>query len=350
MTSMNKFLYLIIFAFICISSASYAGNPDRQGEAGAVELLMNPWARSAGLHTMSTSFISGVEAMRLNIAGLARINKTEIQIGHTRYLEGVDISFNALGFAQKIGKNGCLGVSIMALDIGDIPVTLEGQPQGNGSTYSPGFFNLGVGYAHQFENKISVGFLFRIISETAANVSATGFAVDAGVQYVTGPQDNFKLGISLRNVGSPMSFSGEALSQRLNAPGRDFQHTYSERTSGFELPSVLNLGVSYDFIIKTKYRITALGNFTSNSFSRDQIGGGLEFSLNDMFILRGAYKYEIGASEDVVDNALYTGLAGGVTLQAPVKKGSKTRFAIDYAYRVSSPFSGSHNIGIRFNL
>ena len=33
------------------------------------------------------------------------------------------IGFVAFGFAQKVGKNGTLGISLMALDFGDIPVT-----------------------------------------------------------------------------------------------------------------------------------------------------------------------------------------------------------------------------------
>ena len=37
-------------------------------------------------------------------------------------------------------------------------------------------------------------------------------AVDAGIQYVTGPNDNIHFGISLRNIGTPMRYSGEGLS------------------------------------------------------------------------------------------------------------------------------------------
>ena len=66
---MNKILYSILFCFLFFATVVEAGNPDRQGEAGAYELLMNPWARSAGLHTMTTSMIMGVEALRLNPAG-----------------------------------------------------------------------------------------------------------------------------------------------------------------------------------------------------------------------------------------------------------------------------------------
>ena len=84
---MNKILYKFgsLVLAVLVATSVWAGNPDRQGEAGAPELLMNPWARSAGLHTMTTSMITGAEAMRLNIAGLARINKTEVILANTQY-------------------------------------------------------------------------------------------------------------------------------------------------------------------------------------------------------------------------------------------------------------------------
>ena len=123
---MLKYIFtLFVLLLMMPTSDVMAGNPDRQGEAGAGQLLMNPWARSSGLHSMGTSFVTGVDAMRINVAGLARINKTQINIGHTRYLDGTDIAFNALGLAQKVGKSGAIGISIMAVDMGDIPVTTE---------------------------------------------------------------------------------------------------------------------------------------------------------------------------------------------------------------------------------
>ena len=70
---------------------------------------------------------------------------------------------------------------------------------------------MGITYSHIFADKISVGLTFRIISESTADISAFGMAIDAGVQYVTGPENNFKFGISLRNVGTPMKYSGQGL-------------------------------------------------------------------------------------------------------------------------------------------
>jgi hypothetical protein len=104
---MKRLILQLVTGIFCLSSGfMYAGNPDRQGEAGGYELLLNPWARSAGLHALNTSMVSGVEAMQINIAGLSRINKTEFIIAHTRLYEGTGIQLNSLGLAQKMGENG----------------------------------------------------------------------------------------------------------------------------------------------------------------------------------------------------------------------------------------------------
>lgn len=360
---MNKHLLIFCATLLMAGGAlhipqTFAGNPDRQGEAGAWELLMFPWARTAGLSGMNTSFVSGAEAMRLNVAGLSRINKTEVIFGHTIYFEGTGISQNGAALSQRIGENGALGVSIVALDFGDIPVTTTLQPEGTGTTFSPAWFNLGIAYSHTFENKVSVGILVRGIFESTAEVSASGFALDGGVQYITGPEDNFKFGISLRNVGSRMKFGGEALSQQVEEetnsnPIRPI--TYSVRPADFELPSVLNIGVSYDFLLDTRNRLTALGNFTANSFSRDQIGVGLEYAFDEKFMIRGGYQLEYDTENDEdlggqeIAESVYSGLSAGASIEVPFKKENpESTFGIDYAFRPTNPFNGTHNLGIRF--
>ncbi len=332
---------------------SYAGNPDRQGEAGASELLFNPWARSAGLHSLGTACVTGVDAMRLNIAGLGRINGTELVIANTRLYEGSTLKLNSLGFAQKMGDNGALGISLVAVDFGDIPITTVNQPEGTGGFYSPGFFHMGLGYSHTYDNKISVGILARGISEALPDVSAFGFALDAGVQYVSGDKDEFKLGITLKNIGSPMNFGGgEGLSFQGEKPEGEgtYQLTFNQRAEGFELPSVLNIGISYDFYLGETNYIRGVGNFTSNAFSRDQIGVGAEAMFFDKFALRAAYKLEVGNSTNEEAENVYSGLAFGASVDVPLRKAGSQRLGIDYAYRTTNPFRGTHNFAVRMSF
>src|SRR5690606_14533910 len=116
------------------------------------------------------------------------------------------------------GKAGAFGISLTAVDFGDVAVTTTSAPEGTGASYSPSFFNIGLAYSYTFDQKVSVGILVRGVSENITDVNAFGFAIDAGVQYVAGAKDNFKFGISLRNMGSPMKFGGEGLSFQVEEP------------------------------------------------------------------------------------------------------------------------------------
>jgi len=344
----KKYTLLLAFAATLCTGVAIAGNPDRQGEAGANQLLINPWARCAGLHAMNTSSTAGAEAMYLNVAGLARVTGSQIQLGHTRYI--ADINLNALGYAQPVGNSGgVFGVSLVAMDLGEFDYTTTETPEGSGATFSPTYFNMCLSYAHLFENKVSVGVTAKLVNESISNAAARAFALDAGVQYVTGENDNFKFGISLRNVGSKMRFTGEGLSKTLPNPGPvSYNNTYYERATAYELPSQLNIGASYDWLLGKQNRLSLLANFTSNAFSRDQVGGGLELTVSKNFALRVGYKAELDAIEDeaTIDN----GISGGISFSVPVRKGSDTRIGLDYGYRQTKIFNGIHNLGLRLEF
>ena len=347
--------HISLFIALIIATTTFGGNPDRQGEAGAYELLLNPWARTAGLHAMNTSMVRGVEAMNLNIAGLSRINSLEVGVGHSIYLQGTGLALNALGMAKKMGENGALGVSINALSFGKIPVTTNALPEGTGATFSPTFFNLAVSYSHWFEKKVSVGITLRGINESLADVSAFGFSIDAGVQYMTGSTtypDRFKFGISLRNVGSPMNFGGQGLNFSTTNPDgtQSYPLTYEKKAANFELPSQLNIGAAYDILPTEKLKLTGLVNFTSNAFSRDEVGGGLELGIGSLFALRGGYKYELGSTATDANQSVYTGLAAGLSFNIPFGKGSDQAISIDYGFQHTRTWNGTHNIALRINL
>ena len=351
---MNKNI-LTSLLFCLITTTAFSGNPDRQGEAGAYELLLNPWARSVGLHAMNTASVRGIEALSLNVAGLSRIGKTEIGIGHSIYLQGTGLALNSVGIASRINPNGVLGISINALSFGKIPVTTNNLPEGTGGTFAPTFFNLGLSYAHTFDKKVSVGITMRLINETVADISAFGFSLDAGVQYTTGTEtypERFKFGINLRNIGSPMRFGGQGLNvQGLNPDGtQPYNLTYSNKGAGFELPSQLNIGASYDILPEDKMRLTAITNFTSNAFSRDELGAALELSIGNYFALRSGYKYEVGTSAATLNKSVYTGVCAGVSVELPFNKTGSQKLSIDYGYLHTNPWNGTHNIALRINM
>ncbi|NOT37736.1 MAG: PorV/PorQ family protein [Saprospiraceae bacterium] len=342
----REFYKILSLTFLTLLTIHlHAGNPDRQGEAGAYELLINPWARGSALNTLNASRVKGTEAMMVNPAGLGRISKRqEILAAHTRWLVPSGITVNSFGYTTKKGENGALSFSLMSLDMGNIKVTTTESPEGTGATYKPTFFNLGVGYSYTFGGKVSVGSAVRVISETISDLSAFGFCIDGGVQYAAGDENQFKLGIALRNIGSPMRFSGSGLSTQLQGPA-GHQLTYDVRLSRFELPSLLHLGMSYDFKVGDYITTTPMANFTANSFGKDLLGVGLETEINKMFSLRFSYSGPLGSS-DVETKGAYLGFGMGFGLEYPLDKKGNNILMLDYGYRPTNPFQGTHNIGI----
>lgn len=354
MHRINTIFCLVLLTFLSTSTA-WAGNSDRAGQAGATELLINPWAASGGLHGMNTSTVKGIEAMRGNTAGLAFVDKTQIAFASTKWLSGSGVNLNAFGFGQRIGESGVLGINLMSVSFGEVAVTTNDSPEGaSGATYRPQLLNISVGYAKSFSESIHVGFGITMVNESISDVRASGVCMDMGIQYVTGKDNNIHFGIALRNIGTPMRFSGDGLSTKLNS-AQGYLLTVDQRAEKFEMPSQLNIGAAYDILLAQKvHRITLMGNFTSNSFTKDFIGGGVEYSLKDMFMLRAGYRYEKGIANSVLDpnerSSAYTGLSAGVGFNVPLKKEGGPKLGIDYSYRATNPYAGTHTLGVMVNL
>jgi len=348
MKSFYKYLItLVIVGMLIIPESMYAGNKDRSGQAGATELLINPWARSSGWGNVSTSNVTGLESMFINVAGLAFTNRTELVFSHTTYLKGSDINMFAFGFSQRIGDAGVIGLSVVSMSFGEIEVTTPDSPEGGRGTFKPSLMNIAVAYSKAFSNSIYGGVTIKIISETIADASAQGIAIDAGIQYVTGEMDQVKFGIALKNIGPRMKFSGDGLLRSAFLPEQDNAFSMSMPSESFELPTALDIGASYDFYIGDWNRITVAANFRSNSFGKDQFIGGLEYSLKTYLMLRVGYTYEDGITKKEDRTTVFTGPSAGITVAVPLNKEKGSSIDIDYSYRATDPFSGTHSIGVR---
>tara|TARA_B100001115_G_scaffold178375_1_gene167760 strand:+ start:948 stop:2003 length:1056 start_codon:yes stop_codon:yes gene_type:complete len=348
-----KFFKKTILIIAVLSSCSvWAGNEDRAGSAGATDLLINPWARSSAWGSAGLSSVNGLEAVFLNVAGLAYADQTEVQFCRTNWMGNISgIGLNSAGLAQRVGEAGVLGISFVSLNYGDIEITTTALPEGGIGYFNPSSTNFTVSYAKKFSSSISGGMNLKVVSQSISNVSAQGVALDAGIRYVTGDQDNIKFAISLKNVGPPMSYSGDGLSLDMLNPSTSLSIGMVQRSSSFEMPSQLSIGTSYDFIFSENSVLTAAGSFSANSFSRDQFHGGLKWKVKTdkaSFGLMGGFVYEQGIfNADEMATAL-SGPCGGFSFEFPFGD-SGSNIGINYAYR-QSVLGGIHTVGGRINI
>ena len=353
MKRMNKILkYTVVAGAVLSCSGAFAGNEDRVGSAGASQLLINPWARSSALGDAGVANINGLEATFTNIAGLAFTDKTQIKFDRTNWLGGAGIGLNSVGIAQRISESSVIAISIQSLNFGDIDITTVDLPEGGLGVFTPRMNIFNIGYARSFSNSIYGGINFKVISENISNLKANGIAVDAGIRYVTGEQDQIKFGIALKNVGPVMRYKGDGLSTEINYLNDGNIATLEQRSASFELPSLLSIGASYDFIFNENNKLIASGAFTANSFQYDQYRVGLDYGMTTekaAFNVRAGYVLERKMfSTENRTNAL-TGFTAGFSVDALVGK-NKSALGVQYAMRLAGQFGVIHTFGLTISL
>ena len=356
---MKKSFRYIVLSFVVLMGLSapqaFAGNKDRSGQAGASELLINPWAASSGWGNAGMSMVHGVDALFGNVAGITSCRTLDANFSHTWWLQGIgnDTRISSAGVLARVGESSVLGLSFMSFSIGEIEINTTQNPDGGLGTFKPNLMNINLAFAKSFSNSISGGFNLKIISESIKDMSGVGVALDAAIQYVTGPYDNIHFGVTLKNIGPTMKFSGDGLSLRVfmdNTSNQQF--TMVQRVDDFELPTQLSIAAAYDFLF-AENRITIAGNFASNSFTNDQFTLGLEYGFKEILLLRAGYTYEKGIwSKNIVEDPdcmnINRGLSAGLSVQVPLtKKEDGVKLAIDYSYRDTFVFNGTHSVGAR---
>lgn len=360
---------LAVALLVTVTPAAQAGNRDRNGQSGATELLVNPGGRSTGVFGMDVANTIGSEAMRVNIAGLAKTEKMEIGIAYQRYLSGSGVGVTNGSLALALGNAGVFGVNIHSMNFGELTQTNYNNPDGGIGTFQPQFYNITLGFAKEFSNSIHAGVSATFVNEQVQNSRANGACFDAGVQYTTGRRDNFHFGITLRNVGTNMRFSGPAFANPNTAlENENYQLNQSIPQEAFQMPTYLTFGAAYDLYLDENrlrddsstpnHRLTVMGAFTSNSFLSDYLGGGLEYGFRNIVMLRAGYRYELdrgestttAQGEDTDGTSFYTGFSAGATVQTRLGK-TGPMVGVDYSYRPTSrPANGVHAFGLKFNL
>jgi hypothetical protein len=357
---MKKYIQLALFTSALFMGGAQAGNPSRSGGAGGTQMLLNPFGRSAGMMGANTASLRGVESMHFNVGGLAYVESTELMLNRVVYLQGTDVFMNNLSFAQNLGSGNVIGISFTNMQLGDILIRTESQPDGNLGTFTPQILNIGFAYAKQFSNSITAGAVVRLVSEGIADVSTTGVGFDFGVQYQTAlnsknkiKKEDFRFGIGVRNIGPDMNYAGSGLSFRAINPQTSADRRAYLGAEKFNLPALVHIGVGYDIRLDKNpdtyfHRLTPSGNFNYNAFSANMISVGGEYAFKETFMIRGGYGYQ----EDIVNDnfrTMYYGYSGGLSVNLPVSDNG-TKLGIDYSYAPTRVFNGVHNISLRLTL
>ena len=337
-------IIVIVAIFLIGVDSVYAGGGTRNGTGGATELVIPVGASGIALGGSNLSTATGLEALFWNPAGVANMtNSATAMFSHMDYIANIGVEYGAV--AANFEGFGVVSLDIKSLNVGTIQVTTNDQPDGTGQTFSPQFLTAGVSYSRALTDRISIGLTLNYISETIAQVSATGFGLNAGVQYKDlGDISGLSFGLVLKNIGPQMTYGGPGLlvqaspTGSTSTPSDPFSRApsfYSVNAAAFDLPSAFDIGFGYKPDLGDMNSLQISGVFENNNFSGDLYNVGLEYGYDKMFFARVGYSI---SPKNQDPNYIY-GFSAGAGINYNLG-GMDIKF--DYAYRAAKYLTGNN--------
>jgi hypothetical protein len=288
--------YLILPGIVCA------------GTSGASFLKISPGAKPVGMGGAYTAMSGDVNALYFNPAGIGNIKNTQVSAMHTQWIS--DISYNFAAGAFNV-REGVLGLSATLLTMGE----MEGRGENREVTddFAARDFALQCSYAKSL-NKNLIGGSFKFISQNIEDESASGIAIDLGIQRKL--TNNLNFGTTIRNLGPKMKFISE----------------------GFNLPLTLGVGTGL-----TIGGITLALDTNYEVFNKSmKFSFGTEYLPLQFVSLRGGYFINALKGTTMDSKNLFDpkdGLGGGVGLNI-------SNYSFDYAVVPYSDLGTTQRISV----
>jgi hypothetical protein len=334
-----KKLLLIIFSISLLQGIGFS-QVTKTGTTAAKFLSIGIGPRANAMGGAFTSIVSDASALYWNPAGAADLTRYEALFTYTSLFKDLNINLNYFALVIPADEVGSFGVSVTALDYGDMDVTTEYYPEGTGEKFSAASYAFGLSYARHITENFSAGVTVKYITEGIFNSSANGVAFDIGTIFKT-PFFGIKFASIITNYGSKMQMTGEDLLIRYDAdPSRHGNNSSVDgyiKTDQFELPLRLQIGISKDIQFFDGQRLTLAVDATHPNDNAEyvNVGGELSF-LDNLIFLRAGYKGLF-----LKDNQEGLTLGAGLDYALGVFS-----VGFDYSYQEFEFLSYTHSFGV----
>ena len=335
-----KYIFVVLFLTGIINVSLYG--QDKVGTTAAPFLGIKIGAAASAMGGAYVSVINDASSLYWNPGAVAWIEKSEITFANTAWLLGTDYNWGAI--VIKTG-NSAIGFQIAYLDYGQEEVTTVDQQDGTGQFWEAHDLFFSATYASRLTDRFSIGGSFKLIQQQIFNESASGFAFDIGLLYIT-EFNGLRLGMSISNFGTDMQLDGKDLFHTYDQdPGSDGNNptiTSKLKTESWAIPLIFRVGVSMDVITFDERNIlTVATDAYVPSDNSTALNTGLQYNFDNLFFLRGGVQ-SIGR-EDIEE-----GLTFGVGFKYNVP--SLALVKLDYAFNEYGILGDIHTIGFGFTF
>lgn len=290
---------------------------------------------------MGSAFVASNDdatSLYWNPGAFQQAGTSQLTFSNTDWLVGT--KFRWFGLMLNLGNENAVGISLTQLDYGEEDVTTVGSPNGTGERWSAQDLAIGLSYCRRLTDRFSMGGTVKYVEQRIWNESASTFAFDLGLLFVTGFND-MRLGVSMSNFGGEMTLAGRDLLERVDIDplnsGSNKALVGNLKTDPWAIPLLFRVGVAMDAYKDDMFRLTVAADALRPNDNDESVNVGGEFAFNDMVFLRGGYKSVFG-----------NGAEEGLSLGAGVKYTADGIGAleVDYAFTKFGLFGNINTIAL----
>ena len=282
-------LYFISLLSLIISGVVLAQT--KVGTTAAPFLTIAVGTRGVSQGGAFAAAANDASALYWNVGAISKIPTNEVYVSQASWI--ADTKFQYLGIIYHLDLIGTVGFSITNLDYGSMDITTVLFPEGTGEHFEAQDLAIGVSFGRNMTDRFSIGGTVKFISQTIWNESAKGYAIDVGTLYRTGLK-GLKLGISICNFGTTMRMSGKDLSFYHDIDptiyGNNNKIIADLRTDDWNLPLTFRVGAAMSVIETDQLRATVAVDALHPNDNTESLNFGAEVKLFDLISLRGGYK------------------------------------------------------------
>jgi hypothetical protein len=289
---MKKIIISLIVIILSVNGFSQDSRVNsKRGTTAATFLSIGQGARALGLGSAYVAVTDDPSALYWNPAGITGTTGFGFVVDHTTWF--ADINYNFLALTYNLGNFGTIGASFTMSDIGEMNVTTIANPDGDGRKFGVTDAAFSLAWAIQLTDNFSIGFNPKYIYQGIWTMSATSFALDLGVKYVT-PFDDAVLAMSISNFGQKMRMQGGAaqvlFDPNIHSTGNNPAIPAELLTESWDLPLTFRVGIAYQPFKIEDNALTLAVDALHLSDNYESVNFGAEYSYNDFVFLRAGYK------------------------------------------------------------
>jgi hypothetical protein len=330
-------LHALLILTLCGTSSIAQNKPYRVGTTAANFLEMGVGSAANAMGGAYVASARDLMSVYWNPAGLAYMQKNEVQFSYQPWIAGISLGFAGAGIV--LPRIGTLALGITSMDYGRTGVTTLDMQEGTGETYASVEHAVAFSFARKLAQWFAFGASGKYVSSSIWHMKAGAMAMDLGVMVNTqffamdrNREHGMTIGMSISNYGTRMRYDGIDLLRPIDIlPDQNGNYKNVEgqyRLQQWEMPLVLRLGFAV-YPVATRSQMLTLGVdalHTNNNSESVNLGG--EYRVN--MIGTGWMFLRVGYQGLFLDESEY-GLTfgGGVHFTLLGNKELK----VDYAYR-----------------